>query len=343
MTQITINDLANKPKTISDRVGVVTPSGYHFYDNSTLNEFRVCFRRGYFSKIRNFEPKGIRKGLLFGTCWHTAMDFVWSKAKELSPEKLLLGAIATFDLAFDKTELAQIDDFDLFPRTKGRAAEMLSEYIDRFYHELTTLEVLAIEEPFIVPLSTEDEKLMYIGKLDKIIKHPDGVRIWDHKSAASFSSSWIESFSPNSQFDGYSHAGHMTYGDSFQGCMIDGALVQKSKIDFKRIPLSRIPAQLDAWLYETLYLINEIQFHEDLLKEFRASSKKDSCLRCFPKNTSRCTEYYGTCPYLELCKFQDNPDLYPIQELVYQEHKWQPFEISEQADGSFKVEIKEGD
>lgn len=343
MTILTQADLSKKPPTLSDNVGISTPSGYRFYDNSTLNDFRVCFRRGYFSKIRNFEPRGIRKGLLFGTCWHSAMDFVWANASAMDDIELLRGAVSTFNESFDNTELAMVDDFDLFPRTKSRAAEMLLEYVNRFSYELRSLEVIAIEEPFIVPLSLDDEKLMYIGKLDKVIKHPDGIRFWDHKSAFSFSQSWIESFSPNSQFDGYSHAGHMTYGDSFKGCMVDGALVQKSKIDFKRIPLSRIPAQLDAWLYETLTLIYEIQYHEELLAKYRKEGYGANYLRCFPKNTCRCTEYYGVCPYLDLCKFQDNPDIYPLQELVYEEHKWQPFDIFETKDGEFKVEIRDGE
>jgi hypothetical protein len=344
MTIITGADLNSKPATLpTSNIGILTSSGYHFYDNSTLNEFRVCFRRGYFSKLRNFEPLGVRKGLLFGTCWHAAMDVVWGRAKELGDEALLREAFSAFKAAWELTPLAQMDDFDLFPRTPGRAAEMLLEYVNRFGEDIRRKQVLAIESPFIVPLTDTEEKLMYIGKLDKIVRDADGVRFWDHKSAANFGNAWIESFSPNSQMDGYSHAGHMTYGTEFQGCMIDGALVQKSKIDFKRIPVSRIPAQLDAWLYETLYLIQEIQYHENLLAEYRAANNRDNCLRCFPKNTSRCTEYFGVCPYLELCKFQDNPDLYPIQELSFQEHKWQPFDIFETSSGEFKVEVKEGE
>jgi len=345
MSTINAGDMLNKPATIKSNIGIVTASGYHFYDNSTLNDFRVCFRRGYFSKLRDFEPIDPvkRRGLEFGTCWHAAMDVVWGRAKELSDEALLKAAHENFMIAWNKSPISQADDFDLYPRTPGRAAEMLVEYISRFAEDIRRKTVIAIESPFIVPLTDADEKLMYIGKLDKVIRDADGVRFWDHKSAASFSNAWVDSFSPNSQFDGYSHAGHMTYGDEFQGCMIDGALVQKAKVDFKRIPVSRIAAQLDAWLYETLYLIQEIQYHENLLAEYRAAGSRDTCLRCFPKNTSRCTEYYGTCPYLELCKFQDNPDLYPIQELVYHEHKWTPFNIDETATGEFKVEVVEGE
>lgn len=343
MSIITPDDLQHKPKTIDfEPTGISTTSGWRFFDNSILTDARVCLRRFYFSKLRNFEPRGIRHGLLFGTCWHAAMDFVWGRAKDLQDAELYIGSCAAFDAAWELTPMAQLEDFDIFPRTKGRAHQMLEEYIDRFASDIRRSTVLGIEQPFIVPLDDES-KLMYIGKLDKIVETSEGIRFWDHKSAFSFSTAWVESFSPNAQMDGYSHAGYMTYGTKFQGCMVDGALVQKTKIDFKRIPISRIAAHLEAWLYETLYMIEEIKYHEDLLTEYRKSGERSTILRCFPKNPSRCTEYYGVCPYLELCKFQDNPDHYPIQEELFTEHRWQPFGIEETATGEFKIEVKEGE
>jgi hypothetical protein len=343
MSTVEQTDFTNKPKTILfDLPGITTPSGWRFFDNSTLTDARVCLRRFYFSKLRNFEPKGIRQGMEFGTCWHSAMDFVFLNAKNLDNEKLWVGACGTFDAAWQKSPISQLEDFDLFPRTPGRAHDMLAEYIDRFAAEIKRCTVIGIEQPFIVPLTSDDDKLMYIGKLDKVIETSEGIRIWDHKSAKSFSSSWLESFSPNSQIDGYAHAGFTTYGSKFAGCMIDGALVQKTKIDFKRIPISRIAAHLESWLFEVLETIEQIEYEEARLTEYRMSGKRDTILKCFRQNTSRCTEYFGVCPYLDLCKFQDNPDSYPIQDELFTEHKWQPFNIEELVTGEFKIEIKEG-
>jgi hypothetical protein len=69
--------------------------------------------------------------------------------------------------------------------------------------------------------------------------------------------------------------------------------------------------------------------------------KKFNFLPTFPKCTTSCTNYFGKCPFLDLCKFQGNPEEHQVQD-GFQISQWKPFEISERPDGTFQVGILPG-
>jgi hypothetical protein len=263
------------------------------------------------------------------------MDYVWANPNETQDE-LLKNSMLAFLRSWKAEGMETMDEFDLFPRTPGRALSMLQEYIERYQSQLQNQELISIESPFIVPLDLDDETICYVGKLDKVYRDRYGIWICDHKTASSMTNTWINSFSPSGQMDGYLHAGHMTYGDEFHGVLIDGALVSKIKIDFQRIPIQRQESQLNAWLWEVSDLIDLIELNEERLVEYRESPKRIDYLPSFPKCTTSCTQYFGTCPYIDLCKFWDNPDHHECPDHMVI-RKWEPFTILEDHTGAFKV------
>lgn len=337
----TVNPLINMPKIATREsqklCGMISNnSQIRFFDNSMLDSFRVCPRKFYFSHIRHFQTAGMRAPLTFGSSIHSALDFIWSEFNNMNRDQLLEGAMVNFMKVWMKDGLDKVDEFDLYPRTPGRAISILEEYIERYAHFLGSIELIAVESPFIVPLFLEDETVGYVGKLDKIFSDRYGVQFCDHKTSSTFGPSWTNSFSPNGQMDGYLHAGHTSYGDSFHGILIDGLLVNKTKIDLLRIPIQRQAAQVDAWSWEVSDLIDLIELNEERLVEYRNSPERLNYLPAFPKCTTSCTQYFGTCPYHELCRFWDNPDHHVIPD-NFVERKWEPFNILEQPDGSIKV------
>jgi hypothetical protein len=264
------------------------------------------------------------------------MDAIWENGRTMNETELLQKGMLAFLKVWKDSDIASMEEFDLFPRTPGRALSILEAYIERYSHFLKEIELIAIESPFIVPLFLDDETVGYVGKLDKVFKDRYGIQICDHKTASSMSQTWMNSFSPNGQMDGYLHAGHTTYGEEFHGVIIDGLLVNKTKLDFIRIPLQRQTSQLDAWAWEVSNLIDQIELNEEWLLEYRTESEKLNYLPAFPKCTTSCTQYFGTCPYLDLCKFWDNPEHHTTPD-NFIESKWEPFTILEQLDGSLKV------
>ena len=91
------------------------------------------------------------------------------------------------------------------PRTPMIAAEMLSNYLNERWDFMTTVELLSVEQPFAVKLYADDTPIRYIGRFDKIVKHPQhGILIIEHKTTSSyakasgFRTDYITSLSPNS-------------------------------------------------------------------------------------------------------------------------------------------------
>ena len=136
---------------------------------------------------------------------------------------------------------------------------------------------------------------------------------------------WIDSFSPNSQVDGYVHQLKMNYEDA-RGVLVDGALVHKTVHDkFKFIPCERIVEQLDSYLNETLFYIEQIEQQDELLD---LESPGNQFLRAFPKNTESCMgKYMRACEYRDVCRFNPNPEKMTEPPEGYVESKWEPFNV----------------
>ncbi len=331
-TIITRSDLSK-----NNLSGISTISGNRFYDNSTLDTFRVCQRRFYYRHIRKWETDSIKSALIFGTCWHAAMDFVWANP-DTTPER----AFQAFIQEWNSSALKDSEHFDLYPRTPGRAAEMLMEYLSRYSNWLKSIEVIAVEKAFIVPLSLDKQNLFYIGKWDKLYREGRFYTITDHKTTSSFANTWLNGWSPNGQVDGYLYAGHMEYGDDFRNVIIDGALVQKTKVDFLKVPVERQLYMLEQWKWEVIDLIDQIWYYEQELLRLR-NEEPEEILKTYPKCTTSCTSYYGCCPYINLCKFVPNPELLNEPPDGFVISDWKPFNITEDVDGKFIVHVQHGE
>ena len=300
---------------------------HSYYDNTKCEAYRRCPRKYYFRHVRMWNPELMAKPLGFGLAWHDAMDFIWLHTKQNDKPSLLKGAKETFLNSWKKHNMPIEDEIlmSIYPRTPGRADEMLEYYINKYYDWLNEIEIMEIESAFIVPIGDGTlEHVMYMGRLDKVYKDPclnNKIVILDHKTTSQMANSWFESFSPNSQVDGYSFAGAMMYGDEFWGIMIDGASVMKNHsksgpsvdrdmppgIAFPKVPMQRTFNNLGAWHWEAKRTILEIEKEVATLKELEVSGDiNKEFMECFPKNTTNCF-CYGRCIYADVCKMIPNP------------------------------------
>jgi len=332
--------------------GLTTPSGYVFFDNSTLDIARTCLRKYYFQKIRGWNVDGPAAPLIFGSSWHSAMDFLWPACSKGEKKSFVIdGAFSSFLETWNASEYGNYSDLDLldlYPRTPTRALEMLEAYYKEYGESFKKYKILSIERPFIIPLTDDSSKLMYIGKLDKEIEdeRTEEVTICDHKTSSFLETQWINTFSPSDQFDGYHHAGKMHWGRKFTSIMVDGAQVHKTKISFKRLPLMRQTSQIESWLWETLETISEIQYNEELLLNYRNSGKHLEFLPAFKGNHKVCAYQYGKpCPFRDLCIYQNNPEDHDISD-GFKNDIWNPFLIEEKITKEgmeFNVVVKDGE
>ena len=301
-----------------------------YFDNTRISNYKTCPRYYYLRHKRHLVRVGIAAPLVFGLSWHEAMDVLWKFSNsDKTDQELLAVSHAAFLRCWEENDfpaepsLEQLDKLKF--RTPMVAMEMLYCYINERRDWIAAGEILSIEQPFAVPLSKEEEDLWYIGRLDKVFR-PKGESIYiiEHKTTSAyakiggFRSDFIRSFSPDSQIDGYSHSGHMLYGDELRGVFIDAALVHKTVHDkFKLIPIDRQFAALDIWLKETRDWIERIENEEE-------QGKRQDYMG-YPKNTGSCNNY-GGCTYLDICKFVHNPqDTESFS--GYEVKPWEPFDI----------------
>lgn len=312
-----------------------------YYDNTMLSAYKTCPRKYYFRHVRNWRPAGTSIDLIFGLAWHEAMDMVWLHAQSAHSDSELL-ALAYQAFLDEWLEQNGPDPDTLEPSPPGKlatknpgiAAEMLHHYIAQRRSFLQSIELLGAETPFMVPLWDTigvEGAPQYIGRLDKEFRHEGRVYIGEHKTtgwyskATLFRQEYLDQWSPNSQVDGYLHAGHMRYGKAMKDVWVDAALCHKTiHTGFKFIPVSRAIEQLDAWLSETRNWIRRIEEQDADFDELEA--QRSSFMPGWEKNTEACSMYTG-CPYRDICKFVANPSREQDPPAGYIEEKWEPFEV----------------
>ena len=313
-------------------------SNIELYDNTRISSHRNCPRKFYWRHVRHFTPITTRAPLVFGSCWHAAMDAVWKLGcgdNSIDNTEIARTGYAAFcymweiDYKLPLYEAMSPDQRDEFGfRHDETAYHMLMNYVEQRREWMRKMTLIEVEKPFAVPVDPDDPNLFYVGRLDKVVEWDGRVWVLEHKTTSMyrkngyFSSTWVDSFSPNSQVDGYLHALHMLFGDRAKGVMIDAALVHKTVHEgFMFIPIERGLAQLDAWLWEALYQIRMIQNDMKFAHEFDDAA----FMPAFPKNTNRCIDFNSQCAYLDLCKFVANPATIQEAPQGFAEEKWEPF------------------
>lgn len=308
------------------------------YDNTRLSDFKRCPRLFYYRHVRNWRRDGTRVALAFGSAWHSAMEVVWAMliANERPNNEVAEVAMTAFIDTWTREGMPAPADIDyeqeqeLSPRTPGNALEMIHAYIETRSPQLRSgeLELISVERPFAVPLDPNDPTLFYVGKIDKIVRTKSKWRAIEHKTTTAYSKgskfrgSFVDSFSPNSQVDGYLYALHMLSPGAVDGVWVDAALVHKTEQGFKFIPIDRQLEQLDSWLWETRSWIDQVEANKARLEE---TGTQDRYMPAFPKNTNSCHDFNTSCSYLDLCKAWSNPVGKPLPP-GFVEDKWDPLE-----------------
>lgn len=293
------------------------------YDNTRLTDYKRCPRFYFFRHVMDWVSTGERKAALaFGSAWHAAMDSLWESTALRTPRSAVMdSAYGAFIVKWIEEGMPPPNEIDLstseqlLPRTPARAAEMLEEYFDKRARFILDNEILDIERPFAVPLDPDDPTLFYVGRIDKIVApSKSSVRGIEHKTTTAMrlddrkrqtiAGNFKESFSPNSQVDGYLYALSLLFPEMRSDVYVDAALVHKAGEDFAFIPQERKPSMINMWLWETHDWINKIETDKIRLQE---CSEGDDYMAAFAKDTRSCFDFNASCPYLDLCRARPNP------------------------------------
>jgi PD-(D/E)XK nuclease superfamily len=324
-----------------------------YYDNTKLGDYKKCPRYYYLRHVKGWRPQGTSMPLIFGLCWHDAMDVIWTgyeKVKQgvISKRDLVEAAMYSHEQLWIESGMKPfaelgLQDFEILgARTPMIAQDMLINYIEKREGILYDMELLAAERPFAVPLYPDRDDIWYIGRRDKDIRLHGDIVIIEHKTTSEykvdggFKTSYVESWYPNSQCEGYLYAGKLEYNEPVRYVWVDAALVHKKVHDtFKFIPVSATFAALDSWLWEARDWASRITSEMERLAE---QSPGQPVMGAFPKNTGECCGKYGLCSMLNICRGYSNPAQVEEAPAGYIHDPWNPFDLLKIADIGMKKE-----
>ncbi len=301
------------------------------YDNTRLSGYKTCPRSYLLRHVLHFTREGTASPLVFGSAWHAGQDVMWANGSKYSALDLASLAFDGFVKKWQEEGFAyplSLEMQEVFGmRTPGVAKEMYFNYATQRTRVLNEATVIAIEQPFAVPIPELPDRF-YIGKLDKVIQWNQNKVILEHKTTSDyrvdggFNPSWSDQWDASSQVKGYEFGGHL-YFPGLDGVWVDGALVHKKVHDkFKFIPISHPAPMLVEWLDDTK---NWIQRIENDIEEYEAVGKLTK--GTFPKNEESCYGKYSVCPFLDICRHCPDPTQLDGPPDGFKESKWEPFNI----------------
>lgn len=306
------------------------------YDNTRLSEFKECPRKYFIRHNLGWTVDYGRTAapLIFGGAWHEGMDVVWKHASnpKIANDKMLLTQLAHdqfmkywTDNGFP-AEVGQIEADNLAPRTPMTAKEMYYHYIDQRWAVLSGCKVLAIEQPFAVPLPNLADH-WYVGRLDKVIEFNGQRLVIEHKTTTAyatqgnFRSDYIESWYASSQVKGYQFGAGLFFG-GVDGVWVDAALVHRKVHDaFRFVPVAHSHDLLLEWIETTEQWALQVTTATNLHNAGATLSTT------FPKNEDSCYGKYGSCPFLDICRTIPDPTKLDGPPVGYKCEKWEPFSI----------------
>lgn len=221
--------------------GLIAELPPHF-DNSMTHCFTRCKRLFYYQYILGRRGKKKGHGLLFGSAWHKmqelfalgeSLDVVYEACHEFIPE--------------------EVDD--RYGRTRDRIKDAFGRYLEKYLvADKQTKELIRVELPFDVYCPPDGDcpwggcGLYHSGKSDKLYREYNRLWLLDYKTSTQKDDYYHEKLIIDPQTIGYGWAMTHLTGEEIWGVVLDRAVINKSKIDFTRYPLSFSMDLMAEWI-----------------------------------------------------------------------------------------------
>ena len=318
-----------------------------YYDNTRLSDYKACPRQYFIRHVLGWTADYGKAAapLIFGGAWHEGMDVVWKYAKQV--DQPTLTALAHDQFMKYWTDAGYPDDMmsvemeNLGARNPMVAKEMYWHYTEQRWPTLQRAEVLAIEQPFAVPMPRMEDH-WYVGRLDKVIQLDNQRLVIEHKTTSlyringNFASEYVESWDSSSQVKGYEFGAGL-YFKGVDGVWVDAALVHKKVHDaFKFIPVAHHMSLMEEWIVTTATWASEVT---EATRRYKAGESVQSC---FKKNEDSCFGKYGKCQFLDICRTIADPTKLDGPPPGFKEERWEPFDILK-LDKLIQQENKDGE
>jgi hypothetical protein len=260
-----------------------------FIDNTTLEYYTTCPRKGRYRLIDRRETSDTKSALGFGDRIHRILEVFYKHSDAKLRETECRSAL---ELAFSDWV---VDDDDF--RTKAVASNWLTEYLAQYGHEqleiLTVGDRRAIELSFATPLGQVGGiNIVWTGRIDLLYERESRLYIMDHKTTSMMGPSYFKEYEHSSQVLGYMWSVRELIGRAPHAFVVNALGIRKPTKTGKGIELERqivMPdvSLVDEWHDTTLNIVAEI-IH---------NSETD----IWPKHYKACVGKYGACEYFNVC------------------------------------------
>ena len=266
-------------------------------DSTKMQCFLDCPRRYFFEYMLGWQGEGDNVHLIFGEAWHRAMEHLLLNGyNKAAIAEAYMKLNSYYRQHFDEAT----DDLRA-PKIPTNALNALVGYVIEYKND--EFEVLYTEIAGSVPIT---EKRVMHFRMDSILRWPYGIGSLEHKTGSTLTRIWMDQWLLSLQTGTYNHVLYCLYPEELirdAGVMINGAIFNKTKTQFKRVPARRTKHMMNVWFWNIKHYFAMLEYEMERLQGCR---EEDDVLMAFPMNTQSCTKYFG-CPWISYCMTWSNP------------------------------------
>lgn len=286
--------------------GLSYPIEYHpmweIVDSSKLKDYMACPRMYFYSHLLGWRPEEKSFHLIFGECWHRAMEFLLLNG--YSPEAVREAHKNHFMPLFLEHFLG---DEVVGSKSADNALVALAFYAGKYREDFRDFEVLHTEVDARVPIS---ETRFLSLRMDDILRDMEGQYFsLEHKTGTTPHKLWNEQWTIDIQIGTYTHALYCFYPiEQIKGVTINAVFFTKKKsdpIELYRIPIYKSLSHLETWLRMVNSWYSRLK--RDMFELAWKESDSLNAMRSFPMNPGRCTDWGRVCHFHDFCCTWSNP------------------------------------
>ena len=277
-------------------------------DYSSKDTAHQCLRKYLLSHILDLKPDQGSSALRYGSVWHRTMEAFYANIKDhgwTHDGGAITDAILQANTSWEEETRQHFTWYNDY-RTLQNLLQAFQCYINEFVADENHLKVIAVEQPFklpMIPSPAEQHRFPYLkpfwftGVIDMEIYY-DG-RYWqlDHKTTGQPMSTQLSRLQRSAQSIGYTYAGSQVLEEIPEGHFITlhhlSAYKSKTtgeygkpKIEFRRVPMIYSQDDINSWRQNFLESAQRIMLAID----------HDN----FPCEHGSCYTY-GRCSFSDIC------------------------------------------
>lgn len=264
------------------------------HDNTMMSDWAYCQRLYAIKHILNKRRRVVSAPLGFGSLIHIGLDAYYSSFAEDERNSRPRDIATAAEAAYVKMEAQPYEDPEDGYRTKGRAIQVMLEYIKEYNIDPRFSEIAFSETPFEI---IQKDGFRWGGIIDMWAKYEG--RYWpvDHKSTSIFGQYYFDNFKRNPQMLGYVLGASEFHGQQAPGVIINVIHVVKTKTEFFYRPIL-----YPQWLVDEakeMQRLNYIQIEDRVVRMTDPEDIWNPNL--FQPNLYNCIGKYGRCEAYSVC------------------------------------------